>query len=624
MISFIKFCDIMAKIHLYDFEHLNTTTESIYELGDFNLLIILKDGKNLTNWKDVENRQDIIFISEDLFGETNLEARYKDMVNLKAIVTFGVGNVESMKEMFSGCQSLEEISSLSSWDISGVTDISYMFKDCKNLSNISALSKWNTSNVTSISRMFSGCESLEDVQALESWDVSNVTEMYYLFAYCTSLKDISALESWDVSNVLDMGCVFDFCTSLEDISPLSNWNLANVFNITALFRGCVSLKDISPLSKWDLSKMSRNKALLSVFSYCSSLKNISPLKKWDISNITRLSGLFEGCSSLKNISPLKKWDTSNVKSLDFMFRECSSLNNISALKSWDIDNVESTKGMFDGCVTLFDISPLSKWDVSKIKSMNKMFYNCSAIMDISSLNDWKISEGTHISLMFDKCESVQEYPVWFKIEVIKHHKSDGETSKKIINGLDESFFKTYDFNQFDEDSQLFFVAACHNQALLAFVLDRSNNKFLQEKALEKIIDEEILTDIAINDHNCDIYNENGELKFDFYNREQAILKIKDKARLEKIAINLPHALENISHLESYIDAEESWADIVINAKSSEIRLFALEHVKSENLFDKIISESEDANIIAIIEEKIHQKQEQEKDANQQEDSAEDE
>ena len=99
----------MAKIHLYDFEHLNTTTESIYELGDFNLLIVLKDGKNLTNWKDVENKEDIIFISEDLFGQTQLEARYKDLKNLRAIVTFGVGNVKSMKEMFSGCESLEEI-----------------------------------------------------------------------------------------------------------------------------------------------------------------------------------------------------------------------------------------------------------------------------------------------------------------------------------------------------------------------------------------------------------------------------------------------------------------------------------------------------------------------------------
>ena len=55
----------MAKTDLYDFEHLNTTTESIYELREFNVLIILIDGTNLTNWRDVKNREDILFISEN-------------------------------------------------------------------------------------------------------------------------------------------------------------------------------------------------------------------------------------------------------------------------------------------------------------------------------------------------------------------------------------------------------------------------------------------------------------------------------------------------------------------------------------------------------------------------------
>ena len=63
----------MAKIHLYDFEHLNTTTSSIYELGDINVLIILENGENLTSWNQVKNREEIAYISEDLFGQTNLE-----------------------------------------------------------------------------------------------------------------------------------------------------------------------------------------------------------------------------------------------------------------------------------------------------------------------------------------------------------------------------------------------------------------------------------------------------------------------------------------------------------------------------------------------------------------------
>ena len=594
----------MAKIHLYDFEHLNTTTESIYELGDFNLLIVLKDGKNLTSWEDVENREDIIFISEDLFGQTSLEARYKGMKNLRAIVTFGVGNVLSLKELFSGCESLEEISTLSSWDVSGVRDVSFMFKDCKSLSDISALRKWKTSNVMSISRMFSGCESLEDISALENWDVSNVKDMYYLFAYCSRLTDISALENWDVSNVLDMGCLFDFCTSLEDISALSRWDLSSVFNITALFRGCVSLKDISPLSKWDLSKMTQNKALLAVFSYCTNLRNISPLKKWDVSNITRMSGLFEGCTSLRDASPLKKWDVSNVTSLDFLFRECSSLSDISHFKSWDIENVRSVKGMLDSCTDLMDVSPLKKWDVSNIQSMNKLFFNCIALTDVSSLNDWKIADDASIKAIFDKCDSLNEYPGWFKIAVMNNNEADTETREKIINDLDESFFKTHDFNKLDEDTQLFMVAALKNQSLLAYIVERSNNKFLQEKALDRIADEEILTNIVLNDHNCDISRQNGEIKSYFYNRENALLKIRNKAFLIKIAKQLPNILKNFTYIARYIDTDDDWVDIALNAKSQHIRIFALANVKSANSFERIIAESDDEQLIKVAQKNI--------------------
>ena len=36
----------MARIYLNDFEHLNTTTESIYELREFSVLIVLTNGVN--------------------------------------------------------------------------------------------------------------------------------------------------------------------------------------------------------------------------------------------------------------------------------------------------------------------------------------------------------------------------------------------------------------------------------------------------------------------------------------------------------------------------------------------------------------------------------------------------
>ena len=87
----------MARIYLNDFEHLNTTTQSIYELGDFNVLIILKDGTNLTSWDYVENREDIEYISEDLFGQTLLEGKY---CGVKALLCGGAVTWCSGEEAF--------------------------------------------------------------------------------------------------------------------------------------------------------------------------------------------------------------------------------------------------------------------------------------------------------------------------------------------------------------------------------------------------------------------------------------------------------------------------------------------------------------------------------------------
>lgn len=597
----------MVKIYLNEFEHFNTTTESIYELGDFNVLIILNDGTNLTSWDYVENREDIAYISEDLFGETFLEARYKDLINLKAIVTFGVGNIASTRDMFSGCESLVDISSLETWDVSRVDDVSNMFKGCSSLEDISALSNWNVSRVIDMSCMFMGCSSLKDISPLSNWNVSNVDDMHYLFSDCRAIKDISPLAGWDVSNVTDMGCLFEFCTSLEDISALKNWNMVNAFNITALFRGCINLKDISSLSNWDLPSMTRNKSLLSIFSYCTSLKNISPLKSWDISNINRISGLFEGCNSLKNINSLKNWDTSNITSFEFLFKNCTSLTNISALESWDISNVRSLKSMFNGCEMLENVSPLKSWDVGNIESMEGMFKNCSLLADVSSLYGWKISDDTVIDFIFDNCESLENHPDWFKIILLKNTNFNLESRKKVIQNLDESFFQANNLNTFDDVVQLLIIEITENQSLLAYIADRSRYRTIQEIAIDKISDEEILTDIALHNHNYDISpSAEGNMKFDFYfyNREKAFKKIKDKTLLIKTAKESQYILENMNYIVNFIESEDEWVDIVLNSASHEVSLFALEHVESQESFKQIGDECNDEEILKVISEKI--------------------
>ena len=600
----------MAKIYLNEFEHFNTTTQSIYELGQFNVLIILINGDNLTSWDEVENREDILYISEDLFGETSLEGRYEGLKNLRAIVTFGVGNSVSTRDMFSGCESLVDISSLDTWDVSNVDDMSNMFKGCASLESVSPLAGWDVSNVINMSCMFMGCSSLEDISALSFWDVGHVDDMHYLFADCRNLKDVSALKSWDVSYVRDMGCLFEFCTSLENISALKNWNLENVFNITALFRGCISLKDISPLSNWDLSSMTRNNSLLSIFSYCTSLKNISALKSWNLSNVTRISGLFEGCSSLKNLSALKNWDVGNVTSFEFLFKNCGSLTNISALKSWDISNVYSLKSMFNGCELLEDISDLKSWDVSNIRSMEGMFKHCHSLSDASFLQDWKIRENANLDSIFDDCELLDKYPNWYRLEILKNNDSNPEIRQKMINELDESFFRECSLNNFDDITQLFIAENAPDQSLLAYIVDRSDIKAVQEITLDKITDENVLANIAVNDHNYDIFpleDPSKGLNYDFYfyNRENALLKIKNREMLLKVAKESSRVPENIGYIGEHIDSDEDWTDIVLNAKTKEIRLFAFEHIESDDALQRITDECDDEVIAKLASVKIN-------------------
>ena len=108
---------------LRDFEALNTTCESIYELGDVKVLIILKDGENLTDYLDIENPKDVIYISEDLSCRADLERYYylgeifertygdnsplfirytqNPFKNIKAMVVQRVSsNVTSLNDMF--------------------------------------------------------------------------------------------------------------------------------------------------------------------------------------------------------------------------------------------------------------------------------------------------------------------------------------------------------------------------------------------------------------------------------------------------------------------------------------------------------------------------------------------
>ena len=399
----------MVGKYLSEFEKLNKTTENIYDLGSSEVVIILKDGTNLTSWADVKDKKSILYVSENLSNCTKLSRKYQGMKSLKAIIAKNItSQVCDMVGMFEGCESLREVH-FYNCDVSNVSDVSWMFRNCSSLEDISGLSNLDVSNVKRMMGMFYGCSALNDLNGLNDWNVSNVISMSFnlllgedgMFCGCSSLADLTPLANWDVSKVKDMMYMFKDCKSLRNISALADWDVSSVTTARKMFNGCESLEDISALKNWNVSSM---KDMEWMFRDCISIVDVNPLIEWNVSSVENMNSMFRGCRSLVDVGGLINWDVSCVRDMSWMFRGCCSLEDISGLTNWDVSCVKTMKYMFYCCPSLADIHPLSDWDVCEVRDMQYMFQDCS-IKDISPLVNWKITYNNNVLGMFDVLDS---------------------------------------------------------------------------------------------------------------------------------------------------------------------------------------------------------------------------
>ncbi|SDA49131.1 BspA family leucine-rich repeat surface protein [Methanobrevibacter millerae] len=261
--------DIRDK-YFKEFEELNTTTSSIYDLGDLSVLIILKDGTNLTRWSDIEDKKDVLYVSEDLSDRMHVAHEYANLESLKSAIVKGITHeVKDVSSMFCDCHSLEYVFGFDSWNFSNIKKMDCMFMNCSLLSDISFLKSFDVSNVTDMMAVFQNCISLTDLSPLKSWNVSNVENMHAIFCICSNLAGLNGLESWDVSNVKKMESMFHECRSLADISQLANWKPDNVENLYEMFRDCYSLRDCEALNGWNIKS---NVNMIDMFKYCENVQ----------------------------------------------------------------------------------------------------------------------------------------------------------------------------------------------------------------------------------------------------------------------------------------------------------------------------------------------------------------
>lgn len=280
--------DDIRNRYFRQFEELNTTTSSIYDLGDLEVLIILKDGTNLTSWRDVLDKNDVIYVSEDVSGRSYLSNKYSDMGSLKSIIIKGMTDrVSSLNFMFDGCFSLEYVFGVDTWDTSNLENMRGMFYDCSSLRDISFLESLDVSNVKGFEALFQACISLEDISPLGSWDVANVENMHAAFCICQNLESLKGLESWDVGNVEKMESMFHGCSSLTDISQLAGWKPERIENLFEMFRECGSLENTDALNGWEISD---DVTTESMFRYC----NKAQMPQWYVNSTQEIEDYVKG------------------------------------------------------------------------------------------------------------------------------------------------------------------------------------------------------------------------------------------------------------------------------------------------------------------------------------------
>lgn len=232
---------------LKDFEWLNIATPSIYDLGDYEVLIVLKDGTNLTSWDDVEYLRDILYVSEDLSDVDDLSKHYYEKAGqvysnffhvnpfrkLKAIVAQNAeSKVTSLDYMFYKLDNLTTISGLNSWDTSNVVDMKFLFAECKNLEVVSGIESIDIGNVRNMNSMFYGCKKLSNFNSLKLWDVKDVLDMDYMFGMCSSFNDLTPILDWDINDNCIFENMFKYCSIENRMIFYSNWQdkLLNSFS----------------------------------------------------------------------------------------------------------------------------------------------------------------------------------------------------------------------------------------------------------------------------------------------------------------------------------------------------------------------------------------------------------
>ena len=259
--------------------------------------------------------------------------------------SFNTYTPTSLKEFFSDCTGLNEITGLKYLNTAEVTDMSHMFWNCRNLSSLD-LTNFNTTKVENMFGMFNGCENLSSL-VISNFNTANVTDMSNMFYLCKNLSSLD-IPNFNTANVTDMSYMFDTCQKLAELN-LSNFKTEKVKNMRYMF------------------------------SYCNKLKKLN-LSNFNTANVTNMTCMFINCKELSSLD-ISNFNTAKVKDMSSMFKNCQVLSSLD-LSNFNTTKVTDMSGMFSGCSTLQTIYVSDNFVVTGITDENykkDLFTGCEAL-----------------------------------------------------------------------------------------------------------------------------------------------------------------------------------------------------------------------------------------------------
>ncbi len=255
-----------------------------------------------------------------------------------------------------------------------VEDLSCMFVGCQNLESVDIRPFFKAGNhIRNMREMFSRCYKLKEITGMETFDVSNVEDMTSAF-FSTQIEKLDA-SKWNIRNLMSAKRAFQNCRQLTSVN-LDGWDVRHLRNTEMMFCSDQQIKAVK-IDDWNLENIGN---MYAMFEGCESITEID-FSSWKIGDkLHRINDMFSGCTSVRSIN-LNGWETSNVVQMDRLFEDCKNLEELN-INTFSTKRLRTMSSMFWNCQALRSLD-LAHFDISACQSMIAMFYGCKNLVSLN-------------------------------------------------------------------------------------------------------------------------------------------------------------------------------------------------------------------------------------------------